>query len=273
MRTEEIQIQGSIEPWLRSLELNNLSENTVIAYGKDLRHWAAWMELHGGEFEELDDAARTYLLEEQGRIARSSFVRRATSMKNWSKFYDAGILRNFKIRQPTLRSPRTLDSIGHVEKMVGYAHEVGKHDVAAIISLQGYAGLRIQETLDLTPESFDLGLMELIVRGKGDKVRIIPLTDKVWFELQPLVENTEPGERVIPRNYGNARKWVKKCFAHIGEDMSSHDLRATAATRMHLSGAPLSVAQNLLGHSDAKTTVRYMKAPMQDMRAALEAME
>lgn len=262
---------ASIEPWLESLRLNNNSIHTIKAYQCDLGQFASWVAAK--DFDTTDLAARTYLGEVKTKLAQATFNRRIASIRKWGEFYEIPLLVGYRAPKPFQAAPKALAELAMVEKMVAYGHETGRHDIAALVALQGFAGLRIGEVMLLRREDFDLKERTITVHGKGQKKREIPLTEQVWFEVEMIYELAGDDEKMFTRSYSSAGKLVKQIFEHFDEpDMTSHSLRSTAATHMHLSGAPMRVVQELLGHDDIRTTQRYTKAPMEEMRKAMEAM-
>ncbi|MBT8213365.1 MAG: tyrosine-type recombinase/integrase [Acidimicrobiia bacterium] len=253
------------------MRLNNNSSQTIRSYKSDVTALLDWVG--GREFTDTDTAVRTYLAEIKDGIAPATLNRKVASIRKWGEFHDVILLKGYRCPKPIQPTPRALDDMAMVEKMIVRAHEADRSDVAGVIALQGFAGLRVGEALSLTPESFDLDEMEITVVGKGQKMRRIPLMSKVWFEVERFVATTPPGEKIFTRSHVGMRQWIKRMFAAVGyPSFSSHMLRATAATHLHLSGAPLRVVQEVLGHEDARTTQRYTRAPMEEMRRAMEVL-
>jgi integrase len=116
--------------------------------------------------------------------------------------------------------------------------------------------------------------------------REIPLTDraiellKAYMAqergLQPLTEESflfHPSEStMIPRDPTYITKHMKKFMARIDlPDMSPHDLRHTCATMLLQSGADIKSVQDILGHTDASTTLNfYVKSDIENMRVSTQ---
>src|SRR5215208_3874098 len=117
----------------------------------------------------------------------------------------------------------------------------------------------------------------LRVLGKGDKVRNVPLAPDLWQLIQRYVLLTErsltshPDSRkpLFTSRIGNDKQLttrsvqniVKKYVraAGITKAISPHSIRHTVGTNMAVNEAPLLVIQQFLGHSDPKTTMRYIR--------------
>ena len=96
-------------------------------------------------------------------------------------------------------------------------------------------------------------LLELRRQSKSDFVFLNPQTSKPWADVK--------------------RAFEAACCESEIDRLWFHDLRRTAATRMADNGVPLSVIQGILGHSDIKTTMRYIHTVSDDKRRAVSTLE
>lgn len=117
-------------------------------------------------------------------------------------------------------------------------------------------------------------------------IRMIPLTETVTALLQIYrTEMEQTGTDIMsmylfhsadslyePRNPTYVTKYLKKFMKRVGlPDMSPHDLRHTCATLMLQNGADIKSVQDMLGHSDASTTLNfYAKSNIQTMRQSAD---
>jgi integrase len=123
------------------------------------------------------------------------------------------------------------------------------------------SGLRRGEIISLTAGDVDLTERSIRLQSlntKAQRSRTVPITRRLLAELQPLVIEREPGERVfgIADNFKNA--FNSACRRAKIEGLRFHDLRHTAATRWIQSGIPIATVSRLLGHADLQTTMRYV---------------
>jgi integrase/recombinase XerD len=134
-----------------------------------------------------------------------------------------------------------------------------------------YAGaLRVSEIINLKLEDLKLELGYVLVRGKGDKERIVPLGRAAQEIVQQYLKNARPvlgagksspvlfiarGARGITRQ----RVWqmVSEASAQSARHASPHMLRHSCATHMVEHGADLRTVQTILGHADISTTQVY----------------
>jgi integrase/recombinase XerC len=140
-------------------------------------------------------------------------------------------------------------------------------DTALMTLLYG-AGLRINEALLLNVGDLPASDNALLVTGKGNKQRIVPLLQVVreaiaaWLKLHPNPGRGEPmfvGARGGRLNAGVAQKALRdfRRLANLPEHATPHALRHSFATHLLAGGANLRDIQELLGHSSLSTTQRY----------------
>ncbi len=123
------------------------------------------------------------------------------------------------------------------------------------------SGLRRGEIISLVAGDVDLTERTIRLQSlntKAQRSRTVPITRRLLAELQPLVIEREPSERVlgITDNFKNA--FNSACRRAKIEGLRFHDLRHTAATRWIQSGIPIATVSRLLGHADLQTTMRYV---------------
>ncbi len=134
-----------------------------------------------------------------------------------------------------------------------------------------YAGaLRVSELINVKLEDLKLELGYVLVRGKGDKERIVPLGAAAQEIVQAYLRDARPvlgagkasphlfiarGAKPITRQ----RVWqlVNAASHNVGRHVSPHMLRHSCATHMVENGADLRTVQTILGHADISTTQVY----------------
>jgi len=136
-------------------------------------------------------------------------------------------------------------------------------------------GMREGEIMDLPWSRVDFKRRDILVEyTKSGKYRHVPMNQTAYVLLSSLFKN---GERFVFVNkrtgkpYVNILKVYEKYRDEAGfGDVRFHDLRHTFATRLAGAGVPLHVIQRILGHSDIKTTQRYLHVAEE---SALDAVE
>jgi integrase/recombinase XerD len=144
-----------------------------------------------------------------------------------------------------------------------------------------YAGaLRVSEMTGIKLEDLKLDLGYVLVRGKGDKERIVPLGRSAQDALADYIKNARPalaagtssaflflgrGAKKLTRQ----RVWqmVGSASATAGRHASPHMLRHSCATHMVENGADLRTVQTILGHSDISTTQVYTHVALDRLKS------
>jgi site-specific recombinase XerD len=149
-----------------------------------------------------------------------------------------------------------------------------------LLAVMGGCGLREAEVVEVKVGDFREagdGQVLLRVRGKGDKVRNVPISPGLWRLVQryvlltgrsfnshadarkPLFSSRVGKDKTLTtRSVQNiVKKYVRA--AGIVKAISPHSIRHTVGTNMAVNEAPLLVIQQFLGHSDPKTTLRYIR--------------
>jgi len=151
--------------------------------------------------------------------------------------------------------------------------------IRPIVQAGLYSGLRKEELLDLRwgDLDFEQGLLT-VEHGKGEKKRHIPMIPELSEILSALPRQVSKGEAspYVFNNPETGTRWVdirKPWFQALSlagiRNFRFHDLRHSFASRMVQRGVPLKAVQELLGHADMKTTMRYAHLAPSDLRNAV----
>ncbi len=193
----------------------------------------------------------------------------------------------------TLAAPASLHAAGKNPKE---AAALALRDKAMLELL--YAGaLRVSELVNASIEDLKLDVGYMLVRGKGDKERIVPLGKPAQDSLADYLKDGRPllaGMRAarFPKSAGSAlprsspllfiarggrkltrqRIWqmVGQASAASGRHASPHMLRHSAATHMVENGADLRTVQTILGHADISTTQVYTHLALDRLRSVYQ---
>jgi integrase/recombinase XerD len=147
-----------------------------------------------------------------------------------------------------------------------------------------YAGaLRVSELVAVKLEDLKLDLGCVLVRGKGDKERIVPLGKSAQEMLAEYMKHSRAklaGERTSPllflgrgaRKLTRQRVWqvVRAASSGMGRNASPHMLRHSCATHMVENGADLRTVQTILGHADISTTQVYTHLALDRLKSVYQ---
>jgi integrase/recombinase XerD len=281
--------------WLDALATElGASAGTIVTYTDDLNCYLAWLDENGLRLNDVGlEQIRDYIsaLDQRG-YAGSTMARRITVARGLHKFLIAEELgsRDPTSNLSTMRRPRKLPfvlSITETEALLETAHTLAADPSVGLYRQAGYArraalfetlyasGMRISEALSLPSDAAPPGTRMLLVRGKGDKQRLVPLHDRAieaiaqWQKLASTYSGGKPtqwlfhavrnGSKALTRQA--ALLEIKEAAVAAGlaspERVSPHVLRHAFATHMHSGGTDLRVLQELLGHAGIETTQIY----------------
>ncbi len=253
------------------------ARNTLAAYRADLTDYAAEAVRAGTTPEAADSQfTRAYIagLPAQGLSARTQ-ARRLSALRQFYRFLLQEAVRD---DEPTsqLESPRLpralpkLLSEADVDSLLtaAAAHpgRAGRLAHAALEILYS-TGLRVSELLALPRTALAGAADRLIIRGKGGRERVVPLSQAAKQATAAFVGEAKAGRFLFPGRDGRGAMTrqgfallLKQIALEAGLDpalVSPHVLRHAFATHLLARGADLRSLQLLLGHSDIATTQIY----------------
>ncbi len=251
------------------------ARNTLAAYQSDLDDAAGFAAGRGQALARQDaDTLRGYLaaLSAAGLSARTA-ARRLSALRQFHRFL---LREGVRADDPTelLDSPRLPRSLpkylseAEVDALLAAAAaRPPPHGplLRAALEILYATGLRVSELLGLTRTALTGDAMLLLVRGKGGRERVVPLSDAAREAAMPLQAGTGrwlfPGRdprRALTRQ--GFALLLKQAALDAGIDrdrVSPHVLRHSFASHMLARGADLRSLQLLLGHADIATTQIY----------------
>lgn len=271
--------RGLVDRFIEMLHAERgAARNTVAAYASDLAQASSALRPVGGLAGAGADDLRA-LVAGWADLAASSLARKLSALRAFYRFcvddrtLDADP--SDGLARPSLRRPlpRLLDR-AELAAMFDLAETraagEGARDadirLIALLELLYGSGLRASELAGLPRASFALDRPYLIVRGKGDKERLVPLSDRARTALSRWMMRLPAGSSAMFPVRGKAMSRVRLFqllrdhAAAAGIDpakVSPHVLRHAFATHLLEGGADLRVVQTLLGHADIATTEIY----------------
>ncbi len=271
--------------------------NTLDAYRRDLTDFQEFLARGGQGFAGAEtQALRDYLADLDARGFKSSSVaRRLSAMRHLFRFLLSERIRSddpAAILSGPKRGrglPKVL-SISDVDRMLTRAKELTQAPEASapqrlramrlycLLEVLYATGLRVSELVALPLSASRRDARMIVVRGKGDKERLVPLNEP---SRQAMADYLAAMEALKPEKKKNAAssKWLFPSFGesghltrqHFARDLkelaasaglaprlvSPHVLRHAFASHLLHNGADLRIVQTLLGHTDISTTQIY----------------
>lgn len=297
--------RGWIDPFLeaRAAELG-AAANTLAAYTRDLNDFTGWLDRKALSLDTATQAdIEAYLvdLDAQG-LATATRARRLSAIRQLYVFAFEERLREdnpaARIKGPgrTKRLPKTL-SEEDVDRLLAAARDTGRTAAdrarnTCLMDLLYATGMRVTELVSL-PVSAARGDPEmLLVRGKGGKERMVPLSAPArsaltdWLAHRDRAEDAaraegKPASPFLFPSRGKLGHLTRNRFYLLVKEMAvaagvspakvtPHTLRHAFATHLLAHGADLRAIQVLLGHADVATTEIYTHVLDERLRALVE---
>lgn len=268
---------------------------TIAAYTSDLAQFAEFLQKRSVE---LDGARRDHIREYIQELFTNQLDGRSVGRKlSAIRHLYRHLLLDGKIdKDPTLNIdlpkqwkvlPKAL-SRDEVKSMLSETHLQNETVRSRALALRDHAmlellyagGVRVSEVADARQEDLKLEMGYLMVRGKGDKERMVPLGMPAQQALKHYLKNARPlisGEKSSPllflgasgRRLTRQRVWqlVGNASLASGRHASPHMLRHSCATHMVENGADLRTVQTILGHSDISTTQIYTHVALDRLKS------
>lgn len=273
------------------------SENTRDGYTRDVRRFLAWLASGSDDTDGATalrdvstDTLRLYLgsLNDVG-IALRSRARIVASLRSFFAWLE---MEGYLESNPgeLLESPRlglhlpevlTVEEIDGMIASIDYSKEECRRDRAMMEVLYG-CGLRVSELVNLEISKIYASEGFLVVHGKGDKERMVPMSDTSIEEIDAWMEDrarlkVKPGdENILFLNRRGGRLTRQRAFqivkglaeaAGIRKNISPHTLRHSFATHLLEGGANLRAIQQMLGHESIATTQIYIHLDASTLRS------
>jgi len=275
-----------------------LAKNTIKSYELDINHFLThikqkWKKITNKEIKKY------FVKLADKNISTRSIARKISSIKHFFQFlYTEGNRKD----NPTndIENPKTWVplpkalSVIEVDKLLSQAKKDTTPEglrINAFLELFYATGMRVSELLDVKLSNTIRAIFEkkfLRVKGKGGRERIVPLTPTAMQALvdyipiidELLFSNTVNNDWLFPSRSGEKaltrqRIWqlIKKLAfdARIDEDrVSPHVLRHSFATHLLKNGLDIKTLQELLGHTQIKTTQIYTRIADDTMQSLLK---
>jgi integrase/recombinase XerD len=274
------------------------AENTLQSYERDLTQFAGWLKSQRGPLaEEAGEAdVKGYLAAlSRAQVAPATAARRLSCLRQFYRFLFA---ENVRADDPTakLDSPRKarvlpkILSEDDVERLLAAAR-LGEGPETlrrtALIETLYASGLRVSELVGLPLAALREDAEMILVRGKGDKERLVPLNATArdalaaYLDARPQFVGDDEGSRWLFPSRADSGHLTRQRFAQILKEVaiaaglppskvSPHVLRHAFASHLLAHGADLRSVQQLLGHADISTTQIYTHVLEERLRALVQ---
>jgi integrase/recombinase XerD len=275
-----------------------VARNTLSAYRRDLARYLDYLADRGvGSIADVDASTvrgfLAYLREgdaDHPALSASSVARAVAAVRGLHRFaLDDGLVevdvsREVHTAAPPRRLPKAIpvDDVERLLDAAGYAGTALALRDRALLELLYGTGARISEAVGLAVDDLDLTDRTVLLTGKGDKQRRVPVGSYAAAALSAYLVRSRPVLSLAgtgsPRLFLNARggtlsrqsAWVVLRTAAeragLASGISPHTLRHSFATHLLEGGADVRVVQELLGHASIMTTQIYTLVTVDTLR-------
>ncbi|MBP3365466.1 MAG: tyrosine-type recombinase/integrase [Treponema sp.] len=269
---------------------NRYSKHYIAETDRNIRIFYSWAESRN--FTDITQLGKKELIEyelwttsqnsknEEGEpLSVSAMNSRLNSVKHvFSMLYIQGLIEanplhgiTYKITsgKKSMRHPMSKEEIASFLEKIDISTPAGLRD-RAIFELMYSSGLRVSEAAQLRIGDISFEKREGIVRGKFDRDRVVPishaaieflrfyLSDRIQQKEQFVFLNLRKNDRPVRGIHISRifRSYLRK-FGMDRKEISAHSIRHSTATHLLNNGASVRHVQEILGHKDIQTTVRY----------------
>lgn len=287
----------------------NYSKHTIQAYKRDLNQFMEIIQIGVNSTEHQLEKLSRYdfkrwqmQLIEEHKISSKSLQRKIASIRAFFRFLNR---KGYISQDPSLklispRSERKLPDTVKQKEISSALDELHNQIIAqldelsdkeASLALQKLSmmellyscGLRVGELCSLSLSDVQTRRKQLLVQGKGNKQRIVPVGEKAWSALMNymkhrvhLLATQVPQSSLFLSASGKpmyaryVQLQIKKCFPELA-NMHPHLLRHSYATHMLNNGAELMAIKELMGHANLAATQIYTHTNIERLKAAYQS--
>jgi integrase/recombinase XerD len=293
-----MKIKDVIPAYMKHMKIAGRSVLTLRAIRYDLQGFLRFLESE--KVFHVEDLAReiveTYqqelsfhLTAKGNLLSPVSQSRMLTMVRGFTRFlkekdyllYDAGAA--IKLPRKPQRLPRGILSNEDVRRLLNAEdmHTNKGYRDRIILEILYDTGIRRAEVSDIRTRDIDLDAGYILIHGKGNKDRVVPLSKRVCemtrsyvLAVRPcFIDGADPGYLILSyqgKRMGERSVWkTVRHYAHtagIKNKVSTHTLRHTCATHMLRNGAPVRHLQEMLGHESLDSTQIYARVTINDLK-------
>lgn len=277
----------------------NSSAHTITSYKTDILQFIDFLKDSEGDDNHSSDINSVTRLDirmwlghlSDDEYARNSIARKVASLRSFFKYcFKRGYIQKnpahlLLVPKKQKRLPKTVTS-ADINRMMDLAggENPEDHQNRAILELFFGTGIRLSELTQLNLSDLNFKQKQLLIQGKGNKQRIVPLGVQALNALQRHLDTrislfgnktdadakkavfiAPGGQRVYPRY---VQRLVKSIIEKISEvsQKSPHVLRHSFATHLLDAGADIRIIKELLGHTNLSSTQIYTHTSVEHLK-------
>ncbi len=259
--------QPALRRYIETLQLKAYSPNTIRTYQNEFAQLL--YILKGKHIDDLDvERLRNYFLYCINTLELSENT--IHSRINAVKFYFEQVLGRERmfIEIPRPKKRVILPNVLAMSQVTQLFKQLENLKHKTMLFLAYSAGLRVSEVVNLKIKDIQSARMMIHIKGgKGKKDRTVILSEGILVLLRKYYVVYKPQEWLFEGQYKDSPYSTRslqqifhraKTAAKIQQDVTFHSLRHSYATHLHERGTDIKLIQELLGHNDIQTTMRYV---------------
>ncbi|WP_310558062.1 site-specific integrase [Flavobacterium sp.] len=270
-----------LKRFIEEIQLKGYSANTLKTYRNEFGIYLNFLKEIPAESCTVEDI-RNYILYciNELKLTEATIHSRINAVK----FYYEQVLRRerFLIEIPRPKKPLQLPKViapADIKRLFATTDNV-KHNT--MLKLCYGLGLRVSEIVNLKIKDIDSKAMQVFIeRAKGKKDRYVNLPQSILPQLRPYFTEYKPKVYLFEGQYGgqyssrSAQQVFKNAMlkAKINKTVGIHSLRHSFATHLLEQGTDIRFIQELLGHSDIKTTLIYTEVSDKSIRKIISPLD
>jgi integrase/recombinase XerC len=254
-----------------------LSKHTVLAYTNDLSQCLKWLT-EAYEIRQVDDISHSYVRTWLASLMNAgldskSINRKISALKTYYKylFKHQLALKNPMLKVSSPKVSKKLPVFVTEDKMNEMLNDFEIHSneedslAEDLLSTLYHTGMRLSELISLKKSDVNISQMTLKVLGKGNKERIIPMTNDLTQIVSKYLNssidsvflyNTPKGKQLYPKFVYRSVNGLLNKYTTI-KKKSPHILRHSIATHLLENGSELNAIKEILGHANLSATQIY----------------
>lgn len=270
-----------------SLYKAEFSQNTVSCYIRDTKEFLKWLEGRNKHITEIDEFLlikyKKHLMDNNKSILSTN--RKLASLNSFCKFlYSDLVLEEiFTIKLIKNRDKGEYKGLqpNDLHRLREEIHQQGNKQHICIFELLLATGIRVSELCDLRLQDIIITDSKRYIKvvGKGSVNRTIPINNDARTAIEEYIKvrpETTADNLIIGQRGAYNRNAInlilEKYGNKLGIKVTPHNLRHSFGYKLITNGTPITMIQDLLGHSSILTTIRYTQTTEQDKIDALNGL-
>ncbi|WP_416442304.1 site-specific tyrosine recombinase [Leeuwenhoekiella sp. A16] len=273
-----------------------LASNSIVNYALDINKLIGWLKSVNSTSNPLTishETVQQFIYDTAKKVNARSQARIISGLKG---FFDYLVFEDYRTDNPTdlIESPKigrklpdtlSLNEIDKIINTIDLSSPQGERNRAMLETLYG-CGLRVSELLDLKLSDLYFKEGYILVTGKGDKQRFVPIAPLTQRYINIYKDQVRVHQEAKPEfldtlflNRRGARLTRAMVFtiiknlakeAGVKKSISPHTFRHSFASHLLKNGADLRAIQQMLGHESITTTEIYMHADRSQLADIME---